>query len=65
MDIEVDGNLTVQKAHEIAKEIEEAIMNNEKSVYDVHVHIEPLGNIESENFGISVETTRKDRHTKG
>lgn len=65
MDIEVDGNLTVQKAHEIAKEIEEAIMTNEKSVYDVHVHIEPLGNVESENFGISVETTRKDRHTKG
>ena len=64
MDIEVDGNLTVYEAHEIAKNVEKVIVANENNVYDVHVHVEPLGNAESENFGISAETTKKAKQTK-
>jgi len=63
-DIEVDGNLTEYEAHQIAKNVEKVIVANKNNVYDVHVHVEPLGNVESENFGISAETTKKAKQTK-
>jgi cation diffusion facilitator family transporter len=54
LDIEVDGDLTVRQAHEIAKQTEEAIRNCVTDVYDVLVHVEPVGNIEeSERYGLS------------
>ncbi len=52
MDIEVDGNITVNEAHHIAHEVEaqiEAIVD----VYDIVVHVEPLGKAHpKEKFGI-------------
>jgi len=52
--IEVDGSKTVTEAHTIAHEVEKEIINNIKDVYDVIVHIEPLGNEEEdEKFGVS------------
>lgn len=54
LDIEVDGNLTVTQAHEIAQQTEKAIKGAVGDVYDVLVHVEPLGNVENrERYGVS------------
>ncbi len=54
MDIEVDGDLSVKRGHAIAMAVEKKIYELVPDVYDVHVHVEPLGNIEEEeSFGIS------------
>jgi cation diffusion facilitator family transporter len=52
LDIEVNPRLTVRKAHFLAKQVEAAIKKDKENVYDVHVHVEPSGNVEDENFGI-------------
>ncbi|MCF7915724.1 MAG: cation diffusion facilitator family transporter [Spirochaetaceae bacterium] len=54
MDIEVDGRLTVADGHRIAMEVQNRIHSEVKNVYDVHVHVEPVGNEEQrERFGLS------------
>lgn len=54
LDIEVDGELTVTEAHEIAQRTEQAIKRAVGNVYDVLVHVEPLGNVENrERYGVS------------
>jgi len=53
LDIEVDPDLPVREAHKIAQEVEKSIKSNLKNIYDVMVHIEPMGNFErDEKFGI-------------
>ncbi|HOJ76667.1 MAG TPA: cation diffusion facilitator family transporter [Bacillota bacterium] len=53
IDIEVDRDLTVEKGHAIAVEVENAIKAVLDNVYDVSVHIEPLGNEEhGEKYGV-------------
>lgn len=54
LDIEVDGTLSVREAHRIAVQAEGAIRDCMDHVYDVLVHVEPLGNVEeSEKYGVS------------
>ncbi len=54
LDIEVDGSISVKAGHDIARRVEAAIHEGIEHVYDVQVHIEPLGNMESrERFGLS------------
>jgi len=53
MDIEVEGHLTINEAHEIAKEAEKNIKKKIENVYDVIIHLEPKGNEEKEKYGIS------------
>jgi cation diffusion facilitator family transporter len=54
LDIEVDPELSVREAHEIAKNVENSIKLNIMNIYDVMVHVEPLGNKEEdEKYGIS------------
>ncbi len=54
LDIEVDERLTVGDAHIIAQKIEEIIAARIENVYDVLVHVEPIGNIEQrERYGVS------------
>lgn len=54
LDIEIDPDLSVRNAHDIAKKVEDKIKEGIENVYDVMVHIEPLGNLEKdEKFGIS------------
>jgi len=54
LDIEVDGNLTVAQGHQLAVEVEQALRRSIKNLYDIAVHVEPLGNIESgEKYGLS------------
>ncbi len=54
LDIEVNGFLSVREAHEIARKVEKSIKSNLRNVYDVMVHVEPVGNEEvDEKFGVS------------
>jgi cation diffusion facilitator family transporter len=54
LDIEVDPDLSVKEAHDIAKNVENYIKKSITGVYDVMVHIEPSGNVEKdEKFGVS------------
>jgi cation diffusion facilitator family transporter len=43
IDIEVDPKLTVKEAHTIATQVERAIKDRVEGVYDIMVHVEPLG----------------------
>ena len=53
LDIEVEPDLSVKEAHEIARNVEKSIKSNLKNIYDVMVHVEPLGNREEdEKYGI-------------
>lgn len=54
LDIEVDQDIKVRDAHEISKNVETKLKENIKNIYDIIVHIEPLGNVEhDETYGIS------------
>jgi cation diffusion facilitator family transporter len=56
LDIEVDPVLHVGEAHQIARNLELKLKKNISNVYDVVVHIEPLGNIENDEiYGISAK----------
>jgi len=53
LDIEADGNLSLNEAHKIATDVELSIKNSVENVYDIVVHVEPQGkhHIE-EKFGL-------------
>lgn len=62
MDIEVDGSLTVLEGHGIAMKVEQQIHAEVPKVYDVNVHVEPIGNLEKkERFGLSQDFLREDQ----
>jgi cation diffusion facilitator family transporter len=53
MDVEVDPDIKVTEAHEIARKVETIIKESLPNVYDIVVHIEPFGNKEeNEKFGL-------------
>ncbi len=65
LDLEVDPDISVLKAHDIAKTAEIQIKNNIENVYDVMVHIEPRGNLETdEKFGISEKVISQSKRRK-
>lgn len=54
LDVEVDGNLLVNEAHQVGMNVEQELKKNIPNIYDILVHFEPKGNIEPEEvFGIS------------
>ncbi len=53
--IEVDGRLSVAQGHDIAKALEQNIKKEIPNIYDILVHVEPLGNEENEQFGLRPE----------
>ncbi len=56
LDIEVESDLTVSEAHGIGSRVEEEIKNRLDNVYDIMIHIEPRGNVESnEQYGLTKE----------
>ncbi len=64
LDIEVLPDLTVKEAHQIARRVEKSIKSSLKNIYDVMVHVEPLGNLEEdEKYGITESeiTRQKDK----
>ncbi len=61
LDIEVDPALSVKDAHEIARKVEKSIRSGIRNIYDVMVHVEPLGNTEEEEYGITEKEIRKQK----
>ena len=54
IDLEVDGDLTLREAHEIAHKVENSLKQNIENVFDVAIHIEPIGDqMEEKALGIS------------
>jgi len=65
LDIEVDPDLSVKKAHEIAKNVELSIKTNLINIYDVMVHVEPIGNKEEdEKYGITESEIENQQHSE-
>lgn len=53
LDIDVDPQMTLMQAHEIADAVEKSIENSIDNVYDILVHVEPAGKCQTdEKFGI-------------
>ena len=60
IDIEVDPDITVREAHHIATEVELAIKSRVEGVYDIMVHVEPVGDSgNQEGFGLREENARE------
>ena len=56
VDLEMDGSLTLYRAHQLSHEVEQKLKEEIQDVFDVAIHIEPFGdNIEEKSFGISKE----------
>lgn len=56
MDIEVDPDITLHDAHELAEQVESVVRKAIPEVYDIVVHMEPAGHGEhhsQEQFGLS------------
>jgi cation diffusion facilitator family transporter len=54
IDIEIDGDISLFKAHQISTQVEIEIRRIIPNIYDVIVHTEPIGNIEpDEVYGVS------------
>ena len=61
MDLEVESTMTVKDAHDVAKNVENEIKATIPNVYDIVVHIEPLGNLEQgEKFGLREGDVKKN-----
>ena len=59
LDIEVDGNISLNEAHRIAHEVEKKIVQTVENVYDIIVHVEPLGKEHpQEAFGIDQQSVK-------
>jgi len=56
-DIDVDPDTSVIKAHAISSRVEREIKRRLENVYDIMIHVEPLGGFDSseESFGLSEE----------
>ncbi|MDR2962227.1 MAG: cation diffusion facilitator family transporter [Bacteroidales bacterium] len=53
LDIEVDGNTTLNEAHAISETIEQHIRESIENVYDIIIHMEPIGHCKDyEKFGV-------------
>lgn len=53
LDVEADGNLTLNQAHALATQVEQSIRETIPEVYDIVVHVEPFGTHPEEVFGIN------------
>jgi len=54
LDIEVEGNLTVYRAHQVAENVEKALRLGIDNLYDVVVHVEPRGIVDKDEcYGIN------------
>lgn len=53
LDIEVNPQITITQAHQIADSVEKSIKSSIDNVYDILVHVEPAGECQTdEKFGI-------------
>lgn len=57
LDIETNGNLTLNEAHDIANNVELSIKQSIENVYDIVVHVEPKDkHHEEEKFGLNKDS---------
>lgn len=60
VDVEVDGEISLNQAHLLADQVEVRIRKELVDVYDVLIHTEPIGDHNpDEKFGISIENLQK------
>ena len=52
-DLEVDGNISVNEGHILAQKVENKIKTEIPNIFDIVIHVEPIGNCEEEQFGLS------------
>ena len=65
VDVEVDGDISVNEAHQLSHKVEQEIRAELKEVYDVMVHTEPVGDdATEEKFGISKDNLQKLKKKK-
>jgi len=57
MDIEVKPEMSVSEAHSIAIAVEGSVKRELPDIYDILVHVEPVGNVEKERFGLAAGDT--------
>jgi cation diffusion facilitator family transporter len=55
LDLEIDGNISLNEAHKISKEVEDLIKGEIPNVYDVLIHLDPEGIEEDEVYGVSAK----------
>lgn len=61
LDIEVDPQMTITQAHEVADLVENSIKASIDNVYDILVHVEPAGKCQSdEKFGVDKEMVKPE-----
>ncbi|MDR0510214.1 MAG: cation diffusion facilitator family transporter [Rikenellaceae bacterium] len=57
LDVEADGNITLNEAHTISDAVEKSIRQSMENVYDIVVHVEPAGkHHDAEKFGLDERT---------
>jgi len=57
VDLEVDGSMTLKEAHALAHQVEGTLKDEIEDVFDVAIHVEPLGDVTSEKeLGLSRES---------
>lgn len=62
MDIEIDGNISLKEAHIIAHKVDHQIRADIENVYDIQVHMEPMGDeIKDNKYGVSREELKEKR----
>ncbi|MBL7665936.1 MAG: cation transporter [Bacteriovoracaceae bacterium] len=60
MDIELDGQMTVNESHIIVKDFEDKLIQNIPNLCDIVIHVEPIGNHEpDESYGVNRSNMRK------
>ena len=58
LDIDIDPQCTVYKAHKITSKVEREIRQRCENVFHVTIHMEPRGDKSAESFGLSEEEMR-------
>lgn len=53
LDLEIDGNLSLNQAHEISNQVDALIKEKIDNIYDVLIHVDPKGIEEEEAYGVS------------
>lgn len=53
LDLEIDGNLSLNQAHQIGNQVDALIKEKIDNIYDVLIHIDPRGIEEEEAYGVS------------
>ncbi|MFR9166371.1 MAG: cation diffusion facilitator family transporter [Dysgonomonas sp.] len=65
LDIEVDGSISLNEAHEIAEAVEDSIKASVDNVYDIVVHVEPKDRQhDAEMFGVKKDMVRTEEDKK-